>query len=112
MGNVETVKFWFFSFGSKYGNIPPYSTKDYCTFVYHIHFPTAGHCQCNLGFVGADCSLTMDLCSAQFCLNSAKCLFDGQKTECQCQNGQKSFGGKSTFESFLGFSGNRCEVEQ
>ncbi|KAL3094074.1 hypothetical protein niasHT_027402 [Heterodera trifolii] len=54
-----------------------------------------GFCLCALGFVGSDCSVPFDLCGAQFCLNSAKCLFDSLNgTLCICQRG---------------FNGRRCD---
>uniref|UniRef100_A0A914I2G3 Uncharacterized protein n=1 Tax=Globodera rostochiensis TaxID=31243 RepID=A0A914I2G3_GLORO len=54
-----------------------------------------GICQCDLGFVGPDCSILLDLCSAQFCLNLAKCVFDSSNgSSCICSRG---------------FFGQRCE---
>jgi hypothetical protein len=46
-------------------------------------------CQCDLGFIGPNCTIPLDLCGAQFCLNAGECHFDfAEGSKCTCKNGE------------------------
>uniref|UniRef100_A0A914UJI5 Uncharacterized protein n=1 Tax=Plectus sambesii TaxID=2011161 RepID=A0A914UJI5_9BILA len=70
-------------------------TDDYC---HNNGTCTTGtplpHCDCPLGFAGADCSTPINLCFSAFCENGGTCHFDQLKSTCDCRPG---------------FDGERCE---
>jgi len=59
------------------------------------------HCVCEDGFTGVQCETYVNDCGDTYCLNSARCMFEDDKTFCDCPS--------IVADIPIAFSGKHCE---
>ena len=67
--------------------VQPCHNNGVCSVVKGTGGRTTFRCKCNEGFLGFDCSQTVDYCQNKPCLNSGECISNSTGFMCQCKNG-------------------------
>eukprot|EP00795_Rhopilema_esculentum_P016722 gene16722-8175_t len=90
--------------------IAPCKNNGVCNIVKDTDGKTTFRCKCAEGFLGFDCSRTVDHCESSPCLNEGTCSSKSNAFNCTCINGY--FGSRNFSECScgIGFAGQHCEI--